>query len=32
MQIEDFTNNRKYKSILPILYIISWILMIVGPL
>ena len=31
MDLEDFKYNYKYKIIIPAMYIISWILMFVGP-
>lgn len=31
MDMEDFNHNKKYKVILPILYIVNWVLMITGP-
>lgn len=31
MDMEDFNHNQKYKVILPILYVVNWILMVTGP-
>ena len=31
MDINDFKNNRRYKFIIPFIYVISWTLMLFGP-
>ena len=31
MDLSDFTNSRKYKIIMPIIYFISWTMMLTGP-
>lgn len=31
MDINDFKNNRRYKFIIPLIYVISWTFMLFGP-